>query len=33
VQVMLLAIELHEDFINGEGVAIAAVFLLQSSRV
>jgi hypothetical protein len=30
---MLLAIDLHEDFINVEGVAVASVPSLQSSGV
>ena len=30
---MLLTVDLHKDFVNVEGVAIALVFSLQAARV
>ena len=32
-EVMLLAVDLHKDFIDEEGVAITSMFPLQSSSV
>jgi hypothetical protein len=32
-KIMLLAIDLHEDFIDVEGIAIASVFALQSAGI
>ncbi len=32
-QVMLLAVNLHEDFINEESIAVALVLPLQSARI
>jgi hypothetical protein len=31
-EIMLLAIDLHKDFINVEGIAVALMLSLQSSR-